>query len=182
VLVALLIDGLDNWFRHSTVSPALTDEYFHPLLEEQAHLGWRQIFNGHWSRKWVDLQDQYLGEIGSKVSKYTGTNWLTAMLTTVWRQFFLVWSDCNATIHGNIQVTRQAALPREIHQWFHCGDQLLQSDRIDILEAKYGPTIETADIQIDNNPPHVSLNRLGMYSPILLDGIKLATATAIQGV
>jgi hypothetical protein len=43
-------------------------------------------------------------------------------------------------------------------------------------------TIERADAQINNNPPHVSLNWLRMYSPILHDGIKLATATAIQGV
>jgi hypothetical protein len=53
---------------------------------------------------------------------------------------------------------------------------------MDILEAKFGPTIETAGAQINNDPPHVSLNWLRMYSPILHDGIKLATATAIQGV
>ena len=45
-LVALLIEGLDAWFRQSTVNPALIDECFHPLLAEQDHLGWRQIFNG----------------------------------------------------------------------------------------------------------------------------------------
>jgi hypothetical protein len=45
-LVALLIDGLDHWFGQSMVNPALIDECFHPLLEEQAHLGWRQIFDG----------------------------------------------------------------------------------------------------------------------------------------
>jgi hypothetical protein len=53
---------------------------------------------------------------------------------------------------------------------------------MDILEAKFGPTIETADARIDKDPPHVSLNWLRTYSPILHDGIKLATATALQGV
>jgi hypothetical protein len=108
------------------------------------------------------------------------------MLTTVWQQFFVVWSERNDTVHGNTHATRQAALcrkfTREIHQWFYHRDQLLQSGRMDILEARFGPTIETADAQIDNDPPHVSLNWLCMYSSILHDGIKLATATAIQGV
>jgi hypothetical protein len=108
------------------------------------------------------------------------------MLTTVWRRFFVVWSECNDSVHGNTHATRQAALcqkiTHKIHQWFYRRDQLLQSDRMDILQAKFGPTIETADAQIDKDPPHVSLNWLRMYSPILHDGIKLATATAIQGV
>jgi hypothetical protein len=186
-LVALLIEGLDNWFRQSTVNPALIDECFHPLLKEQDHLGWRQIFNGQWSHKWAYLQDQYLLDIGNKDLKYTGASWLTAMLTTVWRQFFVVWSERNNTVHGNTHATRQQAdlhqiITREIHQWLYCRDQLLQSGRMDILEAKFGPTIETSDAQINNDPPHVSLNCLRMYSPILHDGIKLATATAIQGV
>jgi hypothetical protein len=108
------------------------------------------------------------------------------MITTVWRQFFVVWSERNATVHGNTQATRQEALrrkmTREINQWFYHKDQLLQSDRIDILEAKFGPTIDTADTQIAKDLPHVSLNWLRMYNPILHDGIKLATATALQGV
>jgi hypothetical protein len=149
-------------------------------------LGWRQLFNGRWSCKWAYLQDQYLREIGNKDLKYTGTSWLTAMITKFWRQFFVVWSERNATVHGNTQATRQEALcrkiTREIHHWFYRKDQLLQSDRIDILEAKFGPTIDTADTQTAKDPPHVSLNWLRMYNPILHDGIKLATATALQGV
>jgi hypothetical protein len=58
----------------------------------------------------------------------------------------------------------------------------LQSDRINILEVKFGPTIDTTDTQIAKDPPHVSLNWLRMYNPILHDGINLATATALQGV
>jgi hypothetical protein len=70
-------------------------------LEEQTHLGWRQIFDGRWSRKWAYLQDQYLWEIGNKDPKYTGTTWLTAMLiSTVWQQLFALWLERNATIHG----------------------------------------------------------------------------------
>jgi hypothetical protein len=96
------------------------------------------------------------------------------MLTTVWRQFFVVWSERNNTIHGNTHATRQAALRQtitcEIHQWFYRRDQLLQSNRMDILEAKFRPAIETADAQVDKDPPHVSLNWLRMYSPILLGG------------
>jgi hypothetical protein len=132
LLVALLIDGLDQWLRgQSTVTPALIDEYFHPLLEEQAHLGWRRIFDGRWSRKWAYLLDQYLREIGNKDPKYTGTTWLTAMPTTVWPQFFVVWSERKDTVHGNTQATRQPALCRKItrgiYQWFYRRDQLLQS-------------------------------------------------------
>jgi hypothetical protein len=65
-LVALLIEGLNNWFRQSMVNPALVNEGFHPLLEEWDHLGWRQSFDGQWSCKWAYLQDQYLLEIGNK--------------------------------------------------------------------------------------------------------------------
>jgi hypothetical protein len=108
------------------------------------------------------------------------------MITTVCRQFFVVWSERDATVHGNTQATRQEALcrkiTREIHQWFYRNDQLLQSNRINILEAKFGPTIDTADTQIAKDPPHVSLNWLRMYNPILHDGIKLATATVLQEV
>jgi hypothetical protein len=108
------------------------------------------------------------------------------MLITVWRQFFVVWSERNATVHRNTHTNRQAALcrkiTRKIHQWFYRRDQLLQSDRTDILEAKFGPTIEIADVQIAKDPPHASLNWVRLYSPILHNGIKLATATALQGV
>jgi hypothetical protein len=84
-LVALLIGGLDNWVsRQTKVNLTLSDKSFHLLLHEQTQLGWRQIFNGRWSQKWAFLQDQYLREIGSKDPKYTGTTWLTAMITAVW--------------------------------------------------------------------------------------------------
>jgi hypothetical protein len=49
-----------------------------------------------------------------------------------------------------------------------------------MLEAIFGPTTDTADAQITKDPPHVSLNWLRLYSPILHNGIKLATATALQ--
>jgi hypothetical protein len=94
------------------------------------------------------------------------------MITTIWRQFFVVWSERNATVHGSTHANRQAALRRKI-QWFYRKDQLLQSDRIDIFEAKFGPTIDTANTQIAKDPPHVSLNWLCMYNPILHNGINL---------
>jgi hypothetical protein len=101
------------------------------------------------------------------------------MLTTVWRQFFNVWSERNATINGNTHATRQAAqrqkITREIHQWIYRREQLLQAKRTNILEAKFGSTIETADIQIARDPPHASLNWLRMYNPVLLDGMKVAS-------
>jgi hypothetical protein len=107
-------------------------------------------------RQMAYLQDQYLQEIVNKDPKYTGTSWLTAMLITVWRQFF----ERNATVHGNTHATRQAALcqkiTREIHQWFYHKDQLQQSDRLDILQAKFGPTIDTVDAQIAKDPPRMS--------------------------
>jgi hypothetical protein len=96
------------------------------------------------------------------------------MLTTVSRQFFVVWLPNKRPFAEKFTC--------EIHQWIYRRDQLLQSNRMDILEAKFGQTIETADAQINNDPPHVSLNWLRMYSSILHDGIKLATATSIQGV
>jgi hypothetical protein len=108
------------------------------------------------------------------------------MLTTVWRQFFDVWSERNATIHGNTHATRQAAqrqkITREIHQWIYRKEQLLQVDGLNILEDKFGPTITTADIQITKDSMHASLNWLRMYSPVLLDGMKVASATALRGV
>jgi hypothetical protein len=66
--------------------------------------------------------------------------------------------------------------------WCHRRDQLLQTDRINILESKFGPTIETADIQIAMDQPHFLLTLLKIYGPILHDGIKFATATSLQDV
>jgi hypothetical protein len=126
---------------------------------------------------------KYLWKIGNKDPKYIGTTWLTAMLTAVWQQFFVIWSERNATLHGKTHVPWQEALRRkithQIHQWFSCKDQLLQTDYIDILEANFGPTIESADVWIAKDPTHASLNWLQMYSPSLLNGIKVANASAL---
>jgi hypothetical protein len=51
---------------------------------------------------------------------------------------------------------------------------LLQVDSTNILEANFASTIKTTDIQIAKDPTHASLDWLRMYSPILLDGLKLA--------
>jgi hypothetical protein len=59
---------------------------------------------------------------------------------------------------------------------------LLQVNRTNILEARLGSTIKTVDIQIAKDPTaHASLNWLRIYSPILLDGIKVASATGLWG-
>jgi hypothetical protein len=94
----------------------------------------------------------------------------------------LVFSCLSNTTHAARQAALRRKITHEIHKWFDHRDQLLQSDRTDILEAKFGPTIETADVQIAKYPPHASLNWLQMCSPILLDGIKLTNATALQGI
>jgi hypothetical protein len=59
---------------------------------------------------------------------------------------------------------------------------LLQVNRTNILEAKFGSTIKTADIQIAKDPTHASLNWQRMYSPILLIGMEVTTATTLRGV
>jgi hypothetical protein len=41
------------------------------------------------------------------------------MITIVWRFFFEVWSERNATTHGNTKDTRQAALRRKSTREIH---------------------------------------------------------------
>ena len=60
-------------------------------------------------------------------------------------------------------------------------DQLLQVDCTNILESKFGSTIKTADIQIAKDPTHASHNWLRMYSPLLLDGMKIARRNCPPG-
>ena len=64
-------------------------------MHEQDNIGWRQIFNGRWSNKWVQLQERHDKETGSG-----NPNWGKQILTLIWNYWEKVWKIRNDIQHG----------------------------------------------------------------------------------
>jgi hypothetical protein len=117
VLLALLMQGLDNSFHHQ---PAPTpQEYpvaYRPLVHEQTTLGWQQLFNGRWSLQWFVLQDRYLSWHFDPVpDPLNSKKWTTAKIHFLWTSFWTLWELRNGQVYGVNSSTRAKKQKEKAH-------------------------------------------------------------------
>jgi hypothetical protein len=181
-LVDILIDGLSSWLNVRTIDKSAYPSTFHRLIREQTQLGWRQLFQGRMSKEWARLQDVYLRRIHSTANSKTGLLWTTAIITTIWKEFFLMWEARNTAVHGKDSATRHTA---RIHR-ATVELQHLHKKQSDVLATDrnlfIGDTPQAVDQWVlSHSATHIE-NWLRVWKPVIIDSAKAATAYALQSV
>jgi hypothetical protein len=181
-LVDILLNGIDAWLHEVPFAPDNYPRTFHRLIEEQNALGWRQIFQGRLTSEWSRLQDQHLLQIQSNTNSKTGILWTTNIITTVWKEFFKMWTTRNTAIHGNDSASRQTSRRR------HAAVAIrhLHTKRKDVLATDRDLFIGDTDNDIEKwvetrTATHIE-NWLRIWKPVILDSAKAAHAFALKSV
>ena len=118
----ILIDGIEGWLDSEDpesyrLESALYDDEFHRLIEQQNTIGWNQVFLGHFSWEWSDMQDAYnvtRPDYNPKKSR-KGAKWQSLIIGRLWTQWYLLWESRNKDVHGadakqSAEVERRNAL------------------------------------------------------------------------
>eukprot|EP00957_Ditylum_brightwellii_P182309 13888847-Ditylum_brightwellii.AAC.1 len=71
------------------------DEYL--AVQEQQQIGWCRVFNGHLSKHWATIQDDYLSSIKLHTKRLNGSTWATYRVKLIWAQLFKLWTMRNET-------------------------------------------------------------------------------------
>eukprot|EP00957_Ditylum_brightwellii_P084556 6429878-Ditylum_brightwellii.AAC.1 len=77
---------------------AVTEEE-HIAITQQTANGWEQFFNGRISKKWAQIQDEYLHDVKLHTPRINGTTWAKQAIKLIWQQFFLLWTQQNELCH-----------------------------------------------------------------------------------
>jgi hypothetical protein len=117
------------------------------LLQEQLALGWRQIYNGRWSRQWAVMQDRYLARHFDPIPEtLSGAKWVAIMVDTTWKSVRTLWDLRNGRVHGVESSTRVQIQKEKTHRelWAiytlrssmrHCDCNILYTTAYEHLEA-----------------------------------------------
>ena len=120
----LLHQAITQWFNDPLqdfqVDPRTYPQELHSIIRQQNSIGWRQVFNGRFSKAWASLQDlHYSRERNSlppSLKKMTGTAWQSQLIRHVWNAWYTLWISRNSDLHGYDNATRQAAERRELER------------------------------------------------------------------
>jgi hypothetical protein len=181
-LIDILINGLDAWFTDTPLDKTRYPQKYHALIDNQASMGWRQIFQGRMCREWSRLQDRHLIDQQARNHTSSGLLWTTSIITTVWTSYFEMWDKRNKAVHGEDHKTRQIARRRklaiELRHLHSQRDQALYTDH-DIF---IGDTPEDLEHYLDRTNVHHIENWLLIWKPVIVDSVKTAAALAISSV
>ena len=114
----ILIDGIIGWWSSADIidyelPTAVYDDKYTRLINQQNRTGWNQIFLGRFSWEWSDTQDDFYAtrqDINPK-KRLTGLRWQSAIINTLWDQWYALWEMRNRDVHG-ANKTQQARVER----------------------------------------------------------------------
>jgi exonuclease III len=120
-LQKLLLDAVRQWLYPGQEPPdepqsAQYAAEMHQLIETQTRIGWRQLFNGRFSKQWSEIQNVHLNHIRRHIPwmKNTGQQWQVAIITVLWEEWHDLWKMRNSDVHGKDEATRAIAENREV--------------------------------------------------------------------
>jgi hypothetical protein len=98
MLTSILTDGIQAWFTEATLQPGTYPHASRQLIiQEQNEISCRQFFNCQIANKWQRLQNEHLQQQGITTISLTGQSWSTAMIVTVWKEYFELWEQHTTT-------------------------------------------------------------------------------------
>jgi hypothetical protein len=108
VLLAVLIDGTKAWLKDEAFPAERHPPGVQDLITEQGKIGWEQIFYGRFSKLWDRYQRKYLLENSIKETKVNnGPQWLSRVMTVIWREVHEEWTKRNKIRHGMDEETKK---------------------------------------------------------------------------
>jgi exonuclease III len=109
ILMDILQDGIRRFFS-STVPP--NDSQYPPrytqLLQEQADIGWDQLFKARWSTQWNQLQNDYIQRKQSTTKVGPRHSWTTSIGRKLLDKWLELWAVRNVERHGKDAEHQQA--------------------------------------------------------------------------
>ena len=186
-LKALLLQALREWLQYSSddetpyqlQAPSKATSAIRRLVFQQNAIGWEHLFLGRFSSEWSSLQDEYYARQAhlTDTKRQTGLRWQTAIISTVWTQWFLLWEVRNKSLHGADVQAKAQAERREVERML-----------VDIYDVRnqMEPSVQKLlcrDITEQfAKPVTYNKNWIAVYGPLAKQSIKRAKARAIQGV
>lgn len=108
-LTYILCTGLQEWRMNQPSTLRNLSEIYQDLVNEQQTLGWRQIFNGRWSKRWTQIQQEYYDS--HQIQSKTGARWAKRILLGIWEHWEKPWQVRNEAFppqrHNYIRTTHQ---------------------------------------------------------------------------
>ena len=195
-LARVLVQGTSQWLNgQETISPGDFPSRYHRLISQQNGIGWRQLFNGRLCTEWARIQDDYVylemlrrSDEGRRMNTTTprqdtrhknGTQWSGEIIVALWEQWYKVWVQRNAIIHGHDQASRaRQQQTTDVHrlQSIYQSRHLMEPSVQDLLFD----TVE--EHQQQRSPTTTIHNWLSIHETTFIHSMKQASKQAIQGV
>jgi len=96
--------ALCDWMEHGAVNFEKFPIEHKAALQSQDHIGWRHIFSGKLSQKWLALQGDVALEDGKFRNDYL---WGASIVETILRQFIALWELRNEEVHGKTEEVQE---------------------------------------------------------------------------
>lgn len=181
IILKVLLDAVRGWFARPDddyhIDPGQYPPEVRRLIHHQNLIGWKQVFLGRFSSAWSNVQDDfYAQKIQSNDSpkRRTGQRWQISIISIIWKQWQLLWSQRNHNLHGKDETQQQRALTQTIRRdIYDVASQLEPSVRA-LLHADISTHLE--------KPNWFNQNWLAIHAPLIKASLKRAREKAIVGV
>jgi hypothetical protein len=184
IILDIFVSGLEHWM--SGICLPVTDypSEFHDLIQSQELIGWNQLLRGRVSILWAKHVDELVSSKPTHHPSSSGHLWVKSMILKLWDQFFVLWEERNAVVHGADQSEqtkcRKARLLREIHQLHELRSEVLPADQIFFIS-----TATSDDAKIDTfvqaHGPTFLQNWINVYRPLFLKSQRDALHASTRG-
>ena len=100
-LITAIQENLNSWreMNNSNYTPSNTQ--LRSAINNQRHLGWRNLVDGFWDTSWRKIQEQHMRDINSQKSALL---WLCKVQRRIWKIAWAMWEDRNEQLHSNSSI------------------------------------------------------------------------------
>ena len=90
------------------------------LIQEQNQIGIQNLWLGHLTQTWGDIQEHIYRQQGQHHSR-TGTRWATTVITQIFKHVLSCWRQRNETLHKHLQTPApyQEAIQKDIEELYN---------------------------------------------------------------
>jgi hypothetical protein len=162
----------------------LDDRHHSVLIQSQPSIGWNQLLRGRMSVLWATHIDEFLSSKPTSHPSSSGHLWVKSMILKLWDQFFVLWEERNAVVHGadasEWTKCQKARLLRELHQLHALRSEVLPGDLIFFISSTPADD-EKLDLFVQSHGPTFIQNWINMYRPLFLKSQRDAIHASTRG-
>jgi hypothetical protein len=131
--------GLFRTITNETVPfPEEIGEEYRALYNDQARIGWTQLFHGRFSKLWAQSVDRHLKTLEVDRRTHAGQIWVKKVIIKLWDALHETWKERNKDLHRKEGPTtlqlKRTQLLREITELYNDKPLMLSCDR-DIFDT-----------------------------------------------